>query len=354
VTGQGRAAAGGEPAQPGPGQPGPVQPGPGQPGPVQPGPGQPGPVQPAPGQPAPGQQGPGQQGPVQPALRLVAVNLLGVVEHPALGDSPYRVDGDGRPYVPVGDGGIVLDLQLGDSVFGPVADHAAPGACLVHPDPASRHALASYACIGNQVRVRTGQAAGAAGVVLGQRGEAGRVIVGLGQADLARMRPGDEVAVRACGQGLRPPGLPRDVMIMNLDPALLARLPIQLPQQAGGDGGAVTVGVRLTAPSRLAGNGIGRPSVAWDLDLQLPPPGPGAPGDLVLGDLVAVTDIDARYNMGYRRGWVTVGVVVHGTSPLPGHGPGVTPILTGPATALRPVPDAAGHVGLTAAMVQLQ
>jgi hypothetical protein len=294
----------------------------------------------------------------EPALRLVAVSLLGVVEHPAL-DTPYRVDRDGRSYVPAGDGGIVLDLQLGDSVFGLAADHAAPGACLVHPDPASRHALAGYACIGNQVRVRTGQAAGAQGMVIGKRGEEGRVIVGLGQADLARMRPGDEVAVRACGQGLRPPGLAPDVTIMNLDPALLPSLPIRRPGGEGDADRAVTVGVRMTVPSRLAGNGIGRPAVAWDLDLQLAPPGPGgagtpASGDLALGDLVAVTDIDARYNMGYRRGWVTIGVVVHGASPLPGHGPGVTPILTGPAAALRPVPDAADHAGLTAAMVQLQ
>jgi Domain of unknown function (DUF4438), C-terminal len=139
---------------------------------------------------------------------------------------------------------------------------------------------------------------------------------------------------------------------MNLDPAVLGSLPIGLPADAGR--GAVTAGVRMSVPSRLAGNGIGRPSVAWDLDLQLPPPGPDGAGDLALGDLVAVTDLDARYNMGYRRGWVTVGVVGHGASPLPGHGPGMTPILTGPGTALRPVPDAAGHAGLTAAMVKLQ
>jgi len=252
--------------------------------------------------------------------RLVAVNLLGVVEHPALSDTPYRVDPDGRSYVPAGDGGIVMDLCLGDSVFGLLGDHAAPGACLVHPDPAARHALASYCCIGNQARVRTGEAAGAHGVVIGKRGEEGRVIVALGQDDLGRLRPGDQVAVRAAGAG----------------------------------GGAVTVGVRMSVASRLAGNGIGRPSVAWDLDLQLPPPGPDGAGDLALGDLIAVTDLDARYNMGYRRGWVTVGVVGHGASPLPGHGPGMTPILTGPAAALRPVPDAAGHVGLTAAMVKLQ
>ncbi len=75
---------------------------------------------------------------------------------------------------------------------------------------------------------------------------------------------------------------------------------------------------------------------------------------MLLGDLIAVTDIDARYNMGYRRGWLTVGVVVHGASRLPGHGPGITPILTGPSAALQPRPDAAGHTGLTAAAVQVQ
>jgi hypothetical protein len=284
--------------------------------------------------------------------RLVAVNLLGVVEHPALGDTPYRVNRDGRSYVPAGDGGIVMDLKLGDSVFRLDGDHAAPGACLVHPDPASRHALASYACIGNQARVRTGQAAGAQGAVVGKRGEEGRVIVAFGQDDLARLRPGDEVAVRARGQGLCPPGLPPGVMTMNIDPDLLAALPVDVP--GPGEGGAVTVSVRMSVPSRLAGNGIGRPAVAWDLDLQLSPRGPDGAGDLALGDLVAVTDVDARYNMGYRRGWVTVGVIGHCTSPLPGHGPGLTPVLTGPAAELRPVPDLAGHVGLTAAMVKLQ
>jgi hypothetical protein len=121
----------------------------------------------------------------------------------------------------------------------------------------------------------------------------------------------------------------------------------------------VAVSVRVTVPSRLAGNGIGRPAAAWDLDLQLPPPGPdgaGDPalGDLALGDLVAVSDLDARWNMGYRRGRVTVGIVVHGASPLPGHGPGVTPLLTGPAAVLQVHADAAGHVGLTAPALRLQ
>jgi hypothetical protein len=278
-------------------------------------------------------------------LRPVAVNLLGVVEQPELGGTPYRVDGDGRPYVPAGDGGIVLGLRLGESVFARDADHAAPGACLVHPDQAARHALAAYSCIGNTAVVRTGRAAGARGAVLGQRGEGGRVIAAFAQEDLARMRPADQVTVRACGQGWRPPGFPPEVTVLNLDPAVLSALPV-----TAGDGLPVRAEVRMIVPSKVSGNGIGRPSASWDLDLQLRA-GPGAAG-LLLGDLVAVSDLDARYNLGYRSGWLTVGLVVHGASPLPGHGPGITPVLTGPASALLAEPDEAGHTGLTEAALQ--
>ena len=305
---------------------------------------------------------PSDTAPPAAAHQPVAVNLLGVVEHPVLGDSPYRIDVDGRPYVPAGDGGIVLGLRLGDSVFARAADHAAPGACLVHPDPAARHALTVYSCIGNQVEVRTGAAAGASGVVVGKRGEEGRVIAAFGPADLARLRPADQVSVRACGQGYRPAGLPAEVTPLNLDPGLLGSLPVSFRPADG----QLAVQVRAVFGSALGGNGIGRPAAAWDLDLQLVPPGPGGTGpggtgpgpggtgpDVLLGDLVAVSDLDARYNMGYRRGWVTVGVIVHGSSPLPGHGPGMTPILTGPASALvvRAEPDR--HAGL-AGVLNLQ
>ncbi len=287
-------------------------------------------------------------------LKAVAVNVLGVVEHPALGDTPYRVDADGRPYLPVGDGGLVLGVRLGDPVSAVAGDHVAPGACLVHPEPAARHALVSYGCIGNPAEVRTGRAAGARGVVLGKRGEDGRLITGFRQPDLARMRPGDQVTVRASGQGWRHTGVPPEVVVLNAAPGLLAALPV-----AWQGHGPMTVGVRAALPSKLAGNGIGRPAAAWDLDLQL---GTGAAGEgqppgadrLLLGDLVAVTDLDARHNMGFRRGWLTVGVVVHGASPMPGHGPGLTPILTGPAAALCAVPDAAGHRGLTESGLGLQ
>jgi Domain of unknown function (DUF4438), N-terminal/Domain of unknown function (DUF4438), C-terminal len=288
-------------------------------------------------------------------LAPVTVNLLGLVEHPAIGDSPYRVDADGRPYVPAGDGGIVLGLSLGDSVFAADADHAAPGACLTHPDQAARHALVLYSCVGNQVTVTTGPAAGAVGAVLGQRGEQGRVIAVFRPGDLARLRPGDQVSVRSCGQGHRPDWLPPAVTTFNTEPGLLeslAAIPSVTSRVAAGT--RFEVAVRAVLPARLAGNGLGRPSAGWDLDLQVGPESQDGGQDLRLGDLVAITDIDARWNMGYRRGWVSVGVVGHGSSPLPGHGPGITMILSGPASDLEVREDRAGHTGVTAALLQLQ
>jgi hypothetical protein len=263
------------------------------------------------------------------AATLVSVNLAAVIEQASVGADPYRIGADGAPYVPAGDGGIVLGVRLGDGVWEHVGDHAAPGACLTHSDPAAGYALSAQACIGNVVTVRTGAAAGQRGMVTGKRGEGGRVIATFAQAVLSQLRPSDQVSVRSRGQGAADivPG----VVVRNIDPDLLARLPVEVA------GGVVSAGVRTVVPTPM-----------WDLDLQLTQAnaaGFGAAG-LRLGDMVAITDIDARFNAGYRRGWVSVGLVVHGGSPQPGHGPGVTVILSGPADAIVTHVDAANHRGL--------
>jgi hypothetical protein len=270
---------------------------------------------------------------------LVSVNLLGLIEQAEVGSEPYRVSRDGHPYVPVGDGGIVLGVRLGDSAGQPETDHVAPGACIVGGDDAAAHALSAYACVGNPVEVRSGLAAGARGAVLGKRGEGTRVIVVLDQDDLSRLRPGDALSVRGCGQGTAAP-IP-GVSALNAAPGLLEAVGIRLEAQK------LAVGVRGVWGSRYVGNGIGRPSPMWSLELTVARPQEPHESELRLGDIVAISDVDARFNAGYRRGWLTIGVVVHGGSPLPGHGPGVNAILTGPESSFTVDIEGARHEGLT-------
>ncbi|HEY2674856.1 MAG TPA: DUF4438 domain-containing protein [Rugosimonospora sp.] len=279
----------------------------------------------------------------------VAVNLAGVVEHPGLDGNPYLVDADGRPYLPVGDSGVVLGVELGDSVFAFDAEHASPAVSLVHPEQPARHSLTAFACLGNRVTVRGGAASGARGAVLGKRGELGRVLAWFPPGVRESLVPGDPVAVRGHGQGAElPPALAAaGGRVLNVDPAVLDRLPVEI-----GDGG-LSAGVRGIVGSALIGNGIGRPAHQWNLDVQVDADGAAALGlaGLLLGDLLAVRDLDVRHNAGYRRGWTTIGVVVTTTSPRPGHGVGLMPILCVPAghASLRVEPDA--HTGVTAALL---
>ena len=61
--------------------------------------------------------------------------------------------------------------------------------------------------------------------MIGKRGEAGRVIAAFRQADLAAMRPGDQVSVRACGQG-GSTRASRPADRLNIDPGLFDILPV--------------------------------------------------------------------------------------------------------------------------------
>ena len=276
----------------------------------------------------------------------VAMNLAGVIETPGMESSPYLTDIDGLPYVPVGDGGVVLGLSVGDGVFAFDAEHASPGVSLVHADQAARHAVTAFACLGNRVTVRSGAAAGAVGTVFGKRGEEGRVLVVFAPDTLAVLVPGDAMAVRASGQGTElAAGL--DGHVMNIDPDILSALPIEIGENE------IVVSVRGVVGSKLIGNGIGRPAQQWNLDLQVD--ARTAPSwqldHLSIGDLIAVQNLDVRHNAGYRAGWTTVGVVLTTTSPRPGHGPAVMPILCLPSNQVICRVQADDHVGVTAAML---
>jgi Domain of unknown function (DUF4438), C-terminal len=67
-------------------------------------------------------------------------------------------------------------------------------------------------------------------------------------------------------------------------------------------------------------------------------------GTLRFGDLVAIADADSRFGRSYRRGFVSVGCIVHGESTVAGHGPGVATLLSGPAGAFSIRSDARANI----------
>ncbi len=277
------------------------------------------------------------------ADELVAVSVLGQIAHPVGRASPYRIGYDGVPRVLPGTGGIVLNRRIGDLCVGLAGDHIEPGVALhnnnrevIGPRDGPNNALITYACIGNVARVVSGPCNGKAGLVTGKHGGVNHVLVDFPTEVLLRMQIGDRIQILSHGLGLRLPGHPR-VEVLNCSPRLLRRW--GLVER----GGRLLVPVTHLVPARIMGSGLGK-NTAWrgDYDIQLADRATRERyrlGSLRFGDMVAITDADTRRGPLYRAGRVTIGVIVHGDSTVSGHGPGVTPLLTGPAELLRPQLD---------------
>jgi hypothetical protein len=66
--------------------------------------------------------------------------------------------------------------------------------------------------------------------------------------------------------------------------------------------------------------------------------------NLRLGDLVAILDADHSYGRIYRKGAVSVGIVVHTNCVSSGHGPGVTTLFTSSTGKIVPKIDAKANI----------
>jgi hypothetical protein len=62
------------------------------------------------------------------------------------------------------------------------------------------------------------------------------------------------------------------------------------------------------------------------------------------GDFVALMDHDNRYGRAYRKGAVTIGIVVHSDCLQAGHGPGVTTIMTCKTSLIEPAIDPQANI----------
>lgn len=280
-------------------------------------------------------------GPRINADELVAVSVGGQIAHPIARGAPHRVGHDGVPRVLPGTGGIVLNRRIGDLCVGLAGDHIEPGVSLhnngrevVGPRDGPNNALITYACVGNHARVVSGPCAGKCGVVTGKHGGINHVMVDFPTDVLMRLTIGDRVQIVSHGMGLRLLDHPC-ITAMNCAPRLLRRWGI-LERD-----GRLQVPVTHLVPARLMGSGLGK-NTAWrgDTDIQLADRETRRRyrlGSLRFGDMVAIVGNDTRFGSSAQAPRVTIGVIVHGDSTVSGHGPGVTALLTGPATHLRPM-----------------
>ena len=271
---------------------------------------------------------------------LVMVAVGGQIAHP-LGRAPYRIGYDGVPRMLPATGGIVLNRRIGDRCVGLAGDHIEPGVALhnnsrevVGPRDGPNTALITYACVGNLARVITGPGTGKTGMVTGKHGGVNHVLVDFRPEVLRRLRIGDRIQIESCGLGLGLLDHP-EITALNASPDLLLRW--RLAERDG----ILHAPVTHLVPAAIMGSGLGK-NTAWrgDYDIQLADPDIRRRyrlGSLRFGDMVAIVQADNRFGPTYRQGWVTVGVIVHGDSTASGHGPGVTPLLSGPMQRLRPV-----------------
>ena len=268
------------------------------------------------------------------AARLVRQVLTGEVWPPLADRHGYRVGPDGQPFLLPGMGGVTLDVHCGDPATGYASDHLEPGASIRHRDPGANMALQFLTCVGNQVRVVSGPAAGATGHVIGQHAYVLADFTG----PAAELTTGDAVTVLAVGQGLVLPEHPQ-VVVKNCDPGLLAAMP-------GGTrpDGRLEVHVAARVPAEAIGAGAGMASEYANTDLMGAYAGLGADLSLGLehlriGDLVALADADHRYGRGYRPDYLTIGVISTGQCMMFGHGPGPSTLMSGSASAFCLVDD---------------
>lgn len=258
----------------------------------------------------------------------------------------WEVDHQGTPFILPSIGGITLNLQVGDPAFGWEGDHIEPGvSCTADTHKPYEHpnvTVQMLSCVGNTATVVSGEAKGETGVVLGHHGGSEHIIVDFPREAKEKMTYTDTIMVHSRGQGLKLSDFP-DISLFNLDPSLLAKMNIVIAED-----GVLEVPVTTLVPAYCMGSGVGSAHVAKG-DYDIVTSDPHAVREFGLdrirfGDFVALLDQDNRFGRAYRKGAVTIGVVVHSDCREAGHGPGVTTIMTCALSGIRPVIDPKANI----------
>ncbi len=279
--------------------------------------------------------------------QLVKMAVVGRIAEARLGSPPYRVGADGKLSVLPGTGSISYNFRTGDNAVNLAGDHVEPAVTLFNPGSTNSRSSGesigfnTLSCLGNQVKVLTGDAQGAIGYVIGKHGGAEHVMVDFSDDDiLYKMSPGDKMQVYAMGVGMELLNA-GDVKTMNMSPELIEAL-----TDAGmgvGTDGKLHIGVAKMVPAKIMGSGLGQNHVySGDYDIQLFDEDVVARyglDQLRFGDIVAIMDTDHSYGRIYKTGAISIGVITHSGSIVAGHGPGVTTLFTSTSGNIEPIMD---------------
>ncbi|MGL4736096.1 MAG: DUF4438 domain-containing protein [Cellulosilyticaceae bacterium] len=271
---------------------------------------------------------------------VVKWSVQGKIHHPVGGG--YRITHEGVPMILPATGGISYNVKIGDSAFGWAGDHVEPGVSIRNEDNNENAALMTFACVGNEVRVTTGDAKGSKGYVTGMHGGIDHVLIHFDEETLEKLAIDDKMMIKAYGQGLQLTDYP-DVKLMSIDPDLFEKLGITEKD------GKLQVPVVATVPPYLMGSGIGSPSAyTGDYDIMtadMEEIKRLGLDQLKFGDLVLLEDCDNSYGRGYFKGAISIGVVVHSDCVKAGHGPGITTIMVSKTPMIEAVIDQEANIG---------
>jgi len=275
---------------------------------------------------------------------LVMMSVQGRVTNPG-GPRAHGVDAEGKPFLLPGTGGIVYNIKVGDPAFGWEADHIEPCVSSIL-DEKERYDRPNagynfYACVGNDALILNGDAKGKKGVVTGHHGGAEHVIIDFAAAVLEKMSMDNKILIRGHGQGLKLLDYP-GITIYNLDPRLLKKMKIKT------NGKKIQVPVTAKIPAELMGSGTGKLMMgAGDYDIMTTDRQfikQHKFDKIKLGDFVALMDHDNLYGRSFRKGAITIGIVIHGDCRYAGHGPGVSTLLTASTPLIEPVIDPGANI----------
>lgn len=274
--------------------------------------------------------------------KLVKMSMQCTVS-PAERGAAFLVDASGNSFFLPGTGGICYNVLVGDSAFGWEADHVEPGVSTRASDKAGDSENAAYnflACIGNNVKVISGEAKGSFGLVTGKHGGSERVMIDFDHDILFKLTHDDKMMVYTFGQGLKLLDYP-DVVLSNIDPFLLNRF-------VESRNGKLNVRVTHVIPGKLMGSGIGSTKIAsGDYDITTHDPKMIKAHNLDtlrFGDIVAIEDHDCRFGREYRSGALSIGIIVHSDCRLSGHGPGVTVVMSTIKNDITLIQDADANI----------